>query len=214
MYRVIKNNTSQFSTFQLENGLSTIESSHIYIADKSERELLADDLFAFINEAYDELGGFRSFKDIRHFIDDSYLWYITYDGEQPSDLSQFDMKKVYVVSIFRQKYGLKMVGLARRKIARTETDRSQNAIIRRNANAAVIQHIKFINTIGWAEVSNDLEKFFQKSLSIHDIIDPYDLLDHKVFPNMRVCMDEFHYERPLRKGEKPIEKIAYGKIKF
>lgn len=186
----------------------------MYISTQSEREMIADELFSFIDTAYDEIGGFKSFKDIEHFISDSYLWYITYDGAQPNTLADFDIRKVYVVSVFRKRYGLKMVGLARRKIARDERNKEKNTEIRRNANSAVIQHIKFVSKIGWAEVSDKLEDYFRKSLSIYDIIDPYDLKDYKVFRDIDIDLDEFHYYRPLRKGEEPIRKIAYGNIKF
>ena len=210
---MIKSDNTQFETFSIDNR-SMIQASHMYISTQSEREMIADELFNFIDTAYDEIGGFKSFKDIEHFISDSYLWYITYDGAQPNTLADFDIRKVYVVSVFRKRFGLKMVGLARRKIARDERDKEKNNEIRRNANSAVIQHIKFISKIGWAEVSGELEKFFRRALTIYDIIDPYDLKDYKVFRNMTIDMDEFHYARPLREGEKPITKIAYGNIKF
>ena len=210
MYRILN---SSMTTFQID-GKRVIEASHIYVRDKSQREIIAEELFDFINQAYDEIGGFKSFKGIQHFIDDSYLWYITYDGEQPSDLKDFDISKVYVVSVFRQKYGLKMVGLARRRILRSENNRKENMELRQKANAAVTQHIKFISKIGWAEVSDKLETFFHQTLSIHDIIDPYDLKDHKIFKDIDIDLDEFHYYRSLRKGESPLRKIAYGTIKF
>ncbi len=176
---------------------------------------IAEDLFAFINSVYDELGGFKSFKDVAHFVDDSYLWFITYDGPRPTALQDFDIKKVLVVSVFRNNNGLKLVGLARRKIGKEETDKRANMELRRNANNAVVQHIRFVSKIGWAEVSDKLEEYFKKTLTIQDIIDPYELQSHKIFKNMEIDpYDEFHYYRPLRTGETPTRKIAYGNIKW
>lgn len=212
----IKKSTSVFSTFELSNldGVHYIQGAHIYVAQKSERELLADDIFQFIDSAYDGIGGFKSFKDMGRFINDSYLWYITYDGPQPSSLENFDIRKVYVVSVFRRNHGLKMVGMARRKILPDENNKQENQIMRQNANAALHEHIRFSAKVGWAEVSGQLEKHFHDTLSIHDIIDPYILKENKIFKNMEVDIDEFHYYRPLRNGEHPICKIAYGTIKL
>lgn len=213
MKRYIPSN--QFSTYPLDSAaLKKILCSHIYIAKQSEREQIADELFRFIDDAYDGEGGFKSFKDVDHFISDSYLWYITYEGEQPASLYDFDVKKVYVVSVFRQNHGLKMIGMARRVIGRAERDKEQNMLIRRNANSALIEHITFLKNkkTGWAEVSGRLEDYFKKVYSYKDVIDPYDLQDNKIFKNIEVDIDEMHYYRPLRKGEEPVKKIAYGHI--
>lgn len=212
----IKTTGESFSTFQMptSQAIQYVQASHIYIAHRNERELLADDIFQFINSAYDGIGGFKSFKDMEHFINDSYLWYITYDGKQPDNLNDFDIRKVYVVSIFRNNHGLKMVGMARRKILPDENNKKANQDMRRNANSALIEHIKFTAKIGWAEVSDKLETYFEKALSIYDIIDPYILKGHKIFKELDVDIDEFHYYRPLRTGEKPVRKIAYGTIKI
>lgn len=204
------------STFELSaiQGTEYIFGSHIYISDKKERELLADDIFQFINSGYDGIGGFKSFKDMSRFINDSYLWYITYDGVQPESLEEFDIRKVFVVSVFRNNHGMKMIGMARRKILPDENDRNANMELRRNANSSLYEHIRFTTKVGWAEVSGQLEKYFHEALTIYDIIDPYLLQENKIFKDMDIDIDEFHYYRPLRKGEEPIRKIAYGQIKI
>lgn len=215
MKRLIRSNSTTFSTYQLADPKSlAVLGSHIYIATQQERSQIAEELFQFIDDAYDGEGGFKSFKDVDHFITDSYLWYITYEGEQPTSLEEFDVKKVYVVSVFRNNHGLKMVGMARRVIGRSERDRKQNAETRRNANAALYEHIKFLKNkkTGWAEVSGKLEDYFKQVYVIDDIIDPYDIQDARLFNNVDVDIDEFHYYRPLRKGLEPVKKIAYGNI--
>lgn len=215
MKRLIRSSNNEFTTYKVDDvSFRNIISSHIYIATQSEREQIAEELFQFIDDAYDGEGGFRSFKDVDHFITDSYLWYITYEGEQPATLEEFDVRKVYVVSVFRKNHGLKMVGMARRVIGRSETDKEQNMILRRNANSALYEHIRFLKNqkTGWAEVSGRLEAYFAQVFDLNDIIDPYDLIDHKIFKNLQVDIDEMHYLRPLRTGQLPVKKIAYGNI--
>lgn len=206
-------NKYKFSTFEIHQSKSIL-SSHMFIGDREERVQIAEDVFEFINTVYDELGGFKSFKDINKFIDDSYLWYITYEGEQPRSLDDFDINKVYVVSVFRNKFGLKCVGVARRIIGRNQNNKEENKLMREKANDALNEHIQFICKRGWAEVSGKIEKKFYSLFKHSNVIDPYDLIDHKVFKNIEVDVDEFHYWRPLRSGEEPTMKIAYGQIKF
>lgn len=215
MKRLIRNSTTKFSTYPVSSvELKQVVGSHIYIAKQDEREQIAEELFKFIDDAYDGEGGYKSFKDVDHFISDSYLWYITYEGEQPEDLADFDVKKVFVVSVFRQNHGMKMVGMARRVIGKSERDKERNAILRRNANSALFEHIKFLknNKKGWAEVSGRLESYFKQVYNFSDIIDPYELQVAKIFDGLIVDIDEFHYLRPLRKGMIPVTKIAYGNI--
>ena len=208
------NRASNFSTFALDSS-TQITSSHIFVGNKTEREMIADDVFEFLNTAYDDIGGFKSFKDIDKFINNSYLWYITYDGPRPESLEDFDIRRVYVVSVYRKKNGLKMVGMARR-LPQHEFDRDkpgkQNFL--RNVSAATRDHIQFVCDRAWAEVSGKLEDAFQKSVGYDYIIDPEDQKSHKVFNNIDVAFDAIHYKRPLYPGEEPTMKIAYGTIKF
>ena len=72
MKRYISSENSPFSTFEVNGVSSQVLGVHMYITQKSEREQIADGVFDFMNTVYDEagLGGFKSFKDIQHFIDD------------------------------------------------------------------------------------------------------------------------------------------------
>lgn len=85
-----------------------------------------------------------------------------------------------------------MVCLARRKIAADEKNKEQNILLRRMVKVDVCEHIKYISNIGWAEVNGELEKFFRRTLSYKQIIDPYILVDNNIFKNMKIDMDEFH----------------------
>lgn len=192
----------------------SIYSAHIYVTHRSERELLADDIFHFIDSTYDEIGGFKSFKDMDRFISDSYLWYITYDGVQPDSLDEFDIGKVLVISVFRKNHGMKMVGFASNLFPDLKRKSDEYMHQREKVQYAIPQHIKFISKIGWAEVSDRLESWFHKVLGWQGIIDPELLRDNQVFKNISVDLDGLHYYRSLRNGEKPIQKIAYGTIKW
>lgn len=107
-----------------------------------------------------------------------------------------------------------MVGMARRKLRGVSTSREENMNIRRLANAALVQHIKFSLKRGWAEVSGDPEVYYARIASPSDIIDPYEIEAHKIFKDVHVMPDEFHYKRPLRRGGPMLVKIAYGTIQW
>lgn len=177
-------NSAQFTTFEIHN-VDSILASKRFISDIESKRRFSDELFAFIDEAYDDMGGFRSFKDMDRFINDSYMWYVTYFGPVPQSELELDVNRIYVVSVYRKNHGMKLVGLARRKIKSAESSRSENIELRRNANSAVIQHIRFMSRIGWAEVSDKLEKFFKDTLDINAIIDPYDLKSIAFFQILR-----------------------------
>ena len=128
------------ATFQLSaiQGEKYICGAHISITDKAKRELWADDIFQFLDTVYDGSGELRSFQDMSIA---PCLWYVTYDGEQPESLEELDVRKVYVVSVFRHDHGLKMAGIARRKVLPDETNRSANIELRHNVKAALYEHI-------------------------------------------------------------------------
>lgn len=210
--------SSNFTTFELHNAdvlftsARSITSSKRFIADLESKRRFGDELFEFLNEAYDELGGFKSFKDMDRFVNDSYLWYITYDGPQPAE-DELDINRVYVVSVFRKNHGLKMVGMARRKIARGDSLRSENAEVRARANAALTDHIRFTAERGWAEVSDKLETWFHRVLGSKYEINPEFLIRHKIFKDIDPDPNDNHYYRPLRKDGPMLYKIAYGTIR-
>lgn len=204
----ISNN--EFFTVRLSN-VNNIFCSHRYIKDEDVKQKLGPELFDFIDTAYDELGGFKSFKDKDRFISDSYVWYITYKGKPPVSEYELDTDRIYVVSVYRQNHGLKMVGMARRKMRNYSSSHEENIKLRKEANSALIQHIKYSVKIGWAEVSDNLEVLYNRYAGKY-IIDPYTIQESKIFKDVRVDIDELHYYRPLRNGEEDIRKIAFGHI--
>lgn len=212
-YIQAQNTDMQFTTFELHN-IDSILASKRFISDIESKRRFSDELFTFIDEAYDEIGGFRSFKDMDRFINDSYLWYITYAGPEPASEHELDSNRIYVVSVYRKSHGMKLVGIARRKIVDDVSSRLDNIELRRNANSALIQHIRFMGNIGWAEVSGKLETYFHRALGNNAIILPEDLAEHNIFKDIDIDIDQFHYLRPLRKDGPMIRKIAYGHIRW
>lgn len=105
--------------------------SHLYVADDNIKEILSSDIFQYLNEACGYTGGFKSFDGEDDFIEKSYLWYITYDGKL-ENANDFDVNKCYCVSVYKNKHGLKMVGMG--------TNRN---IDKQKRMSAIKQHIKF-----------------------------------------------------------------------
>lgn len=213
--KLYRRSLSEFTTFATENisFAKYISAAHIYVTDRAEREIMADDIFEILNTAYDEIGGFKSFKDMEHFINDSYLWYITYDGPQPD--TELDINRILAVSVFRRSHGLKMVGMAANRFPNFSRGSEERAAAKNKARSAILEHIRFVADRGWAEVSDRLEILFEKALpwGKYTIL-PETLEENRIFKNISIDIDGMHYYRPLRSGEEPIRKIAYGTIKL
>ena len=211
---------NQFTTFEISDVESlldpeyVIQSSKLFISDLATKEKFCDDVFEFINAAYEELGGFKSFKDRSHFISDSYLWYITYDGPQPALESDIDIDRVLVISVYRKNHGLKLAGIARRKLKQVDSPRIENQDVRQRANAAFASHLKFMANRGWVEASDKLQSWCNRILGDKWIINPQYLIDHKILKNIELDpYDECSYFRYLRKGGPLLHKVAYGTVK-
>lgn len=184
--------------------------SHLYVRDDSLKKKLASNLFEFMNDAYKWIGGFKSFTGEDDFADRSYLWFITYQGQAPEDLSRIDINRVYTVSVFKQKYGLKMVGIGNNRFNGLPED--QRKRLKSRAKDAMKKHIQFIVKQGWAEVSGACEKLFAYNLSPDWIIDPEDLITVPGFEDIQILPDNLHYSRVFSNGEEHT-KIAYGTMR-
>jgi hypothetical protein len=168
-------------------------------------------MFEFMNSAYKWIGGFQSFTGEDDFSDRSYLWMITYQGSAPEDTSKIDMNRVYTVSVFKKKYGLKLVGIGNNRFENLPAD--QRKVMKAKAKDAMRKHIEFVAKNGWAEVSGAMEKLFAYNLSPEWIIEPEDLKEVPDFADIEILPDNLHYSRRLRNGTE-VTKIAYGTMRI
>lgn len=189
-----------------------IQASHLFVSDPKVKRILSSDLFEFLNTAYKWIGGFKSFDDEEDFVDRSYLWYITYEGPLPSNESDIDINKVYTVSVFKQKYGLKLVGIGNNRFKNIPKEERMEYKFR--AKDALIDQIQFSVKKGWAEVSGSAEAMFKLALSPKCIIDPKDLKTKiPEYKDIEILPDNIHYLRTLRDGTE-VTKVAYGTIRL
>lgn len=188
-----------------------VYASHQLITDKNIKRKLCSDTFEFMNTAYKYIGGFHSFDGEEDFLDHSYLWYITYDGELNS-IDDFDISKVYTVSVFKQKYGLKLVGAGNNRYYHIEDDEERKTKKVR-ASDALKQQLKWALNHGWIEASGALEALIRNNFSNKYIIEPEYLKINGVFKDMEIANDNLHYTRKLSNGME-VYKMAFGKIKL
>lgn len=184
--------------------------SHIYITDTNIKEQLASDMFEFMNVAYKYIGGFQSFTGEDDFVDNSYLWYVTYDGKAPSNLQNIDIGRVYTVAVYKQKHGMKLVGIGNNRfIGLPDNERKSR---KQRAKNAIRKQIEFCVKHGWAEVSGSLEKLFDSIVPASYVIEPEELVHSGVFKSIDILPDNLHYSRKLSNGME-VTKIAYGKLR-
>ena len=196
---------------KLPSNDNTIYASHQMISSGPIKQILSSDMFEFLNTAYKYIGGFHSFSGEDDFVDNSYLWYVTYDG--PLDnMEDFDINKVYIVSVFKQKYGLKLVGAGNNRFYNIEDD-EQRKTKKVYASDALIQQLKWALNHGWMEVSGSLEKLILANFSKKYIIEPEYLLENGVFKDMKIANDNLHYTRKLSNGME-VYKMAFGNIRL
>lgn len=216
----IKANTNidpQFTFLEVnDDRVTEVVGSHIYMDRNSITDTLASDMFEYMNSAYKYVGGFKSFTDEDDLQKRSYLWYISYLGEAPENIRDLDFNKIMSVSVFRQKNGLKLVGLGKNRFSEVE-DPTKRKELQEMSISAVREHIKFVVKHGWAEVSGKLEKMFKNTVGPGYIIDPFILQENNIFYNMDIQFDELHYDRPISRSRSDTileNKICYGKIDF
>lgn len=188
-----------------------ITASHHLITDRKIKQMLSSDTFEFLNTAYKYIGGFHSFDDEYDFIDNSFLWYITYDGKL-EDMNDFDISKVYTVSVFKQKYGIKLVGAGNNRYYGIDDDEERKTKKLR-ASDALKQQLGWTLKHGWIEASGALEGLIRNNFSSKYIIEPEILQEAHVFKDMEIANDNLHYTRKLSNGME-IYKMAFGKIKL
>ena len=197
--------------YRIDPSRNPIYASHQLINDSKIKKMLGSDTFEFMNTAYKYIGGFHSFDGESDFIDNSYLWYITYDGEL-NDMEDFDINKVYTVSVFKQKFGLKLVGAGNNRYYDIKDD-EQRKTKKLHASDALKQQLKWALNHGWIEASGALEALIRNNFSSKYIVEPEILKENNIFKDMEIANDNLHYTRKLSNGME-VYKMAFGKIRL
>ena len=155
------------------------------------------------------------YENIGSYAGDEYSWYVTYEGPAVERLSDADEDKLCSISIFKHDHGLKLVCMAIRRMRLHSDDLSDRA------NFGLyypghLAHIKYLldNNIGWAEVTDELERYFCRISTTNNLINPAILVNHNVVRDIEISYDGYHYNRAVEGEKKSVKMIAYGHIEF
>ena len=127
-------------------------------------------------------------------------------------MKDFDISKVYTISVFKQKFGLKLVGAGNNRYYGVE-DEEERKTKKLRASDALKQQLKWALNHGWIEASGALEALIRNNFSSKYIIEPEYLQENHVFKDMEIANDNLHYTRKLSNGME-VYKMAFGKIKL
>ena len=166
--------------------------SQIYFGSDGMR--MSDKEFELLDGACDGTERLKMFTDPKHYVNAKYAWYVTVDADSAKK-PEFDIENVSAISIFKQDHGLKLIAMAGRN----------HRLIR---NTPVEDPF---DEICWAELSGLIEREFRLNSTINDVINPAVLVNRKVFKELDVDGDDYHYCRKTAEG-KTVKKIAYGHI--
>lgn len=173
--------------------------------------------FVIIDESCSGYERLELLEDVDIFAGDEYSWYVTYKGPEAERICDVDEDDIYAISIFKQDHGLKLVCMAMRNIPLGGLNNPTYGVAyKENAFPGTLAHIRHLlnNNIGWAEISGELERRFRLIGTINDVINPANLVNHKVFNDIEIGADGYHYYRSVAGEKIPVKMIAYGNISF
>lgn len=179
-----------------------LNSSHIYITDKTVMSELVGKGWEFLDAAYKWVGGFQSFEDEADMVNDSLMWLLTYDGKKPKDQKDIDWNHVYCVTVCKSKHGLKTVAFGQQstidgKAALATESQANEVDFRQRRAAAKRKALEWQAKHCWQEVSGAPERLF---LGMGTPKIPYEeLAATDVFKGKEVhpLADGYHYERKI-----------------
>ena len=198
-----------FSTCELSD-LSVRKELSTRIYTGSNRGLARDKDF-YIYSACDSNERLNLFKNFGGYTGTEYSWFVTYEGTA----EEFNLNKIYIISIFKREHGLKLVCMAQKGFRRADFPDESVMQLRERYYYAEEKHIRYIldNSIGWAELDEYLESSFRRVSTLNDVINPAILAEYKVLESITIDSDDYHYFRLNDKG-KTVKKIAYGHIEI
>ena len=174
-------------------------------------EVTISDIFKSIDNVYDDDYVFDLSDNLKSFDKAYFVWYVTCDGKRTDD--SIEINKVMAISIFRHFHGLKMIGMAINRFPNYAKGSQKRIEVKEKAKAAAQEHIRYISALGWAEVSDDVEKIFEKSLPWAKFdIEPERLMNNSVFQDLSMDLDGMHYCRILHRNQDTVHIGAYGTL--
>ena len=212
IYRRDEEAARDFSTFEIPNAAKEALCPLIF---SGLRYHYGDGkLFSLVDESCDSEERKRLYEDLAHYTGNEYTWFVTCEGEPAGNAADIDTDKVSVISVFRHDHGLKLVCTARRIPTRDSLENHSFRDPLGRPVAAWHAHVRYLMDSGncWAEISGDLENSFIWTCTMNDVIDPAVLQSHKVFRDIEIDGDDYHYYRPDDSGKKNVKKICYGHI--
>lgn len=182
--------------------------SQIYFGSDGMR--MSDKEFELLDGACDGAERLKMFTDPKHYVNAKYAWYVTVDADSAKK-PEFDIENVSAISIFKQDHGLKLIAMAGRNHRLIRNTPVEDPFEMHFVGMA--SHIRHIldDEICWAELSGLIEREFRLNSTINDVINPAVLVNRKVFKELDVDGDDYHYCRKTAEG-KTVKKIAYGHI--
>lgn len=205
--------TNEFITFEADRAFidALVSNSHTYKTNLRMIEATISDIFKSIDNVYDDDYIFDLSDNLKSFDKAYFVWYVTYDGKRNDD--SIEINKVMAISVFKHFHGLKMIGMALNRFPYYAKGSQKRIEVKEKAKAAVREHIRFIATLGWAELSDEAEKILEKSLpwAKYDIA-PEVLMNNSVFQGLSMDLDGMHYYRTLHRNQATVRIGAYGTL--
>lgn len=182
--------------------------SQIYFGSDGMR--MSDKEFELLDGACDGAERLKMFTDPKRYVNAKYAWYVTVDADSAKK-PEFDIENVSAISIFKQDHGLKLIAMAGRNHRLIRNTPVEDPFEMHFVGMA--SHIRHIldDEICWAELSGLIEREFRLNSTINDVINPAVLVNRKVFKELDIDGDDYHYCRKTAEG-KTVKKIAYGHI--
>ena len=211
----IKTDLTSFTFFKIDNHKIKEKLSKRINAGGPRNHSVVSASFDIENESCGKPELLELYKNPASYTASDYTWYVTYKDECPRKPSEFDVEKVYCISIFKNDYGLKLIGIASRD-SNTIKGHSEHIEAYHESFDVKIAHIKYLieNEIGWAEVNGDLERDFRRISTLDNVINPIELRNHRVYSGLDIDADDYHYYLPDEDGLHTVRRIAYGHIEF
>ena len=200
-----------YETCELTDEAVRLElSSRIYAGTK--KYLFGDKTFRFIEGSCDDDDRKRLFDDITHYTGSDYTWYVTYEKSETDDMPDIDPNKVLAISILKRDHGMRLIALAECNPSKDRTQEGRN--LDHKAFVAIRAHIMHLmnNNICWAEVSGEIENLFIRACTLSNVLKASVLVESKIYTDIEIDVDDYHYYRKNNSGKRNVKKIAYGSI--